>query len=448
MSEKLYELPVGNWYTPTCALCGTKVDYEDPSSYRAVSTILDEDIEGINPTYEGGSVRKIQIGKLTVSTTRRIGTRRRVHLVHYCCKTLVTETTLSPALIAIVTPNSTQENADLLTLSSLDEFTMLNMFHKDRRPLSTYTFGKLFDLPAELFDMILSSCPANKALPFALKYDAIFHFKASEDALERDYALGPTASTILKGDAPRHRIATAIHALHILPRETLRQTFTQRRVELLPQMRATFVERGGVKYLYDICGKQAPHPEHLCAEEINFTIAIPQILFLQVHDLGITNIAFAADIHGRPRWIRETSDVQRIFVHRSKDAFTAIMVVSDPLKWRMVDVLNYDSPHPRPLLPWNTGFWTSQSLQSERTRYLQLEGYFEPTFTDISTCQSVYVVVARYISNFCGIYTQPQPNTEAQKQCYKIDLSLERTVRLMYLEMTALPFQGIVFLQL
>lgn len=113
----------------------------------------------------------------------------------------------------------------------------------------------------------------------------------------------------------------------------------------------------------------------------------------------------------------------------------------------MVDVLDYDSPHPRPLLPWNTGFWTSQSLQFERTRYLQLEGYFEPPYTDISICQSVYVVVARYISNFRGIYTQTRPNTEAQEQCYEIDLSLERTVRLMYLEMTVPPCQGFVFLQ-
>lgn len=344
MSDKLYELPVGNWYTPKCALCGTKVDYEDPSSYRAVST-LDENIEDINPTYEGGLPRTIQIGKVTVSTTRHIGTRRRVHLVHYRCKTLVTKTTLSLAVIAIVTPNSTQEDANLPTLSSLDEFTMLNIFHKDRRPLSTDTFGKLFDLPAELFEMILSLCPANKALLFALKYDAIFYLKAPENALERDYVIGPTASTILKRDAPRHRIATAIHALHILPQKKLQQTFTQRRVELLPQMRATFVEFGGVKYLNDICGKHAPLHEHQCVEEIDFTIAISQILFLQVHDLGITNIAFAAD-NGRPRWIRKARDVQRIFVHRSKDPFTAIVVVSDVSIFRLlyIEIFNLTLP--------------------------------------------------------------------------------------------------------
>lgn len=112
----------------------------------------------------------------------------------------------------------------------------------------------------------------------------------------------------------------------------------------------------------------------------------------------------------------------------------------------MVDVQGYDSPHPRPLLPWSTEFRTWHSLQSERPRYLQVEGYFEPTYTDISTCQSVYIVVAHHISNFCGIYTQREPKVEGRRLCHAIDLSLtiERTVRLLYLEMTV---GRILFLQ-
>ena len=114
----------------------------------------------------------------------------------------------------------------------------------------------------------------------------------------------------------------------------------------------------------------------------------------------------------------------------------------------MVDVQGYNSPHPRPLLPWNTAFAASQTLQIERPRYLPLEGYFEPTYIDVSTCQSVYVVVTRHIQSFCGIYTQREP-AEAQGLCCAIDLSLtmQRKVKLSSLELAGPRLEGLLFLQ-
>lgn len=208
---------------------------------------------------------------------------------------------------------------------------MLNIFRTDPRPLSIDTFGQqLFDLPAELLELILSLCSADKALLLALKYDAIFHSARLKDGLKYDYALGTMASTVLQKDVLRHRITTAIHASHILPKEVFSHTFTRRLMELLPRMRAAFREYGGVKYLHDLHGNRTDIHRHTSGEEIDFAISTPpQTLSLQVHDLGITNIAFNVDKHGRLRWIRETPDTHRIFQYRSRDLFTALTVVSD-----------------------------------------------------------------------------------------------------------------------
>lgn len=277
-------------------------------------------------------MQNFRIGQtLTVSTTRSIGTQRRVHLVHRCCKTLVARTTLSPASIAVSTASCTREVSTLVPLSSINGFTIPNVFCPDSSTHLIDTFVQhLFNFPTELLEIILLLSLTDKALFFTLKHDTIFHSRHLDDVVECDYALGPMASTILQKDLPRQRIVTAMHASHILPTDAFGHIFTRNSVELLPRMRATFKKYGGVKYLHDIRGSWPELQEHTSAEEIDFAIAMPQTLLLQVHDLGITNIAFDINLtHGRPRWIRETRDAHRIFVHRWRCVFTALTVVSD-----------------------------------------------------------------------------------------------------------------------
>jgi hypothetical protein len=114
----------------------------------------------------------------------------------------------------------------------------------------------------------------------------------------------------------------------------------------------------------------------------------------------------------------------------------------------MVDIPNRFSPHPRPLLPLGIGVWTSQSLLSVQSRYLELEGYFEPTYTDISKSCSVYLEYPGDGSNLRGIHTDPscQPNPQHWQEV-KLNSASRRTVKLLCLKMQTVPFATAVFLQ-
>lgn len=101
------------------------------------------------------------------------------------------------------------------------------------------------------------------------------------------------------------------------------------------------------------------------------------------------------------------------------------------------------SPHPRPLLPHKLGNWAPYSVVTIREPSLQIEGYFEPSYVNISTCTSLYLSYSDSQS-LCGIFDH---KGEGREEVYLGAELAPRTVRLYGAHRRSFPGGNTPFLQ-
>ncbi|KAF2196023.1 hypothetical protein GQ43DRAFT_476689 [Delitschia confertaspora ATCC 74209] len=207
-------------------------------------------------------------------------------------------------------------------------------------------------------------------------------------------------------------------------------------------MTLVFVSLGGETYLQDIREKNSYRtpPEH----HVNISLDEPQLLALQVDHLGIRNIAFGLDKDGKPKWLRDENRLAKIFVDRVSTSFTRIHIVYNPIKIRMIDIEQRDSHHPRPLLPYDLGRWNPYSIKTVREPYLPIEGYFEPSYIELSTYKPVYLSYT-YKGGISGIFNE---SGEGREQVLLGKAIRSRTVNLLGLYRRTIPEGEIAFFQI
>ena len=101
------------------------------------------------------------------------------------------------------------------------------------------------------------------------------------------------------------------------------------------------------------------------------------------------------------------------------------------------------SPHPRPLLPPGLGRWAPYSVVTILKPSLQIEGYFKPSYVDVSACTSVYLSYDGPQS-LCGIFNQKGEGCEEVYLGGKLE---PRTVRLYGAYRYSFPLGNMAFLQ-
>jgi hypothetical protein len=109
----------------------------------------------------------------------------------------------------------------------------------------------------------------------------------------------------------------------------------------------------------------------------------------------------------------------------------------------MVDVADRNSPLPRPLLPYHPRRWAPHSVKTVREPYLPIEGYFEPSYVDISACTTIYLSYRHY-GGLCGIFS------EIREGCEEVSLGSipqARTVRMFGLRRLSIPGGNVALLQ-
>jgi hypothetical protein len=101
------------------------------------------------------------------------------------------------------------------------------------------------------------------------------------------------------------------------------------------------------------------------------------------------------------------------------------------------------SPHPRPLLPLSLGRWVPYSVTTIQKPSLQIEGYFKPSYVEVSTCTSIYLSYGDRHS-LRGIFDH---KGEGREEVYLGGESDPRTVRLYGAHRRSAPHGNMPFLQ-
>lgn len=109
----------------------------------------------------------------------------------------------------------------------------------------------------------------------------------------------------------------------------------------------------------------------------------------------------------------------------------------------MIDPPDHRNPHPRPLLPSHLGRWEPYSVPTIHTPLLQIEGYFEPAYIEISACTSIYLSLDDR-RKLDGIFDS---GGEDREEVYLGKKAERRAVRLMGIRCYSFPGGDMAFLQ-
>lgn len=356
-------------------LCGGEIDKERTESYRAVRTLPgQESLENLDPVLENGWIR---VGSLLSSRSRFLGSLPGLYLLHRICIKIIRtaagieQPTVSLlTLISLLIPTA-PASTSVHPLSNLDGDALATIFNSPGAMASPSSLlaTRLNNLPPEIMSIILSFCGAEYALATAAGLPWSFLYE------------------VIRDDIARQRIVVGIQATRLLHTQPHLELYTERTVKLSSRMTAIFVELGGVTYLQDVQEATSSKPKG----HLDFSLdTLPHGLALQVDHLGVRNIAFHFS-KSKIDWLRDGRTADVFMDKWNGDSFPSIRIVSDALKIRMIDLADGNSVHPRALLPPQLGKSIPYSVTNSSIPYLQIPGYFQPFYTDLCDCTSVYL---------------------------------------------------------
>ncbi|KAF2799725.1 hypothetical protein K505DRAFT_370773 [Melanomma pulvis-pyrius CBS 109.77] len=366
------------WHEPTCCICGKLVD-ERKRGFRCIST-------------QPGTTVSTTISTLPVHNANSFPSDYLIHdfcllIFERACPRFVEHLRYVITTAWLTSPVDAQ---NFHGLSSLDAGALVSMFgfnSSDRISKKSTDFSKLIDrvfkLPVELYEAIFSNCQHSNALMIT--------------ACEKPDLF----MQLIKRDIVRTRITMCIQAAPLLVSNSSHEVFTENFVKLAQNMEAEFISIAGDEYLRSIRQRSlSPGTVHF-----NIKNGQPQLLALLVNSLGILNIAFEVDAKGLYKWIRP--DIRKHNIVLDIRKFTAIWVVSDPLKCRMIstDLPGHNIAQPRPILPCALRSWAPLPTASDPQDYLQVSGYVEASTINFSNLDKVYLSYDMSLA-LVGIFTE------------------------------------------
>jgi hypothetical protein len=317
----LSRLDMQAYHSRRCGLCGCLVNERNTTSYRAVSTQPGAAIEHANIIFDKKS-KCISIGSVTsTSWTRSSNSLPHHYLLHNHCLRIFrgacsdSEIPLhyviaSASPICQVNPHHCHRLSELDAAALVANFNLDGFHNLNHRLHASHEFSnlisRLHELPNELYELVLPYCQADLAVAITACGNPSYFMQ------------------LVRQDVARSRITMCIQAASLLCPSTLQQElFTEKVVKLAEKMEATFILTAGAEYLQDI-GEESSNPD-----AIHFTIPTGQPLQLRllVDERGILNIAFGADIKGRPNWVRPDTREHDVVLDTRK--CTAIRIISN-----------------------------------------------------------------------------------------------------------------------